>query len=109
MVVGHATPVPFGTQWLTTDSNVGSMPTACNHKWVSDITEIRILDGKLNLCQVLNLYDGVIVGRFLDRRQTAQLVIQAAALAICTGVAPKEIILVDAVEPDPLIAPGVIS
>ena len=63
-----------------------------NHKWVSDITEFRTLDGKLYLCQVRDLYDGVIVGWSLDGRQTAQLVIQAAAKAIRTRVAPKEII-----------------
>ena len=63
-----------------------------NHKWVSDITEFRTLEGKLYLCQVRDLYDGVIVGWSLDMRQTSQLVIQAAAMAIRTRVAPKEII-----------------
>ncbi len=62
------------------------------HKWVSDITEFATVDGKLYLCQVRDLYDGVSVGWSLDKRQTSRLVIDAAAMAIRTRVAPKEIV-----------------
>lgn len=63
-----------------------------NHKWVSDITEFSTVDGKLYLCQVRDLYDGVIVGWSIDTRQTSRLVIDAAAMAIRRRVAPKEIV-----------------
>ncbi|MCY4142658.1 MAG: IS3 family transposase [Gammaproteobacteria bacterium] len=63
-----------------------------NHKWVSDISEFSTLDGKLYLCQVRDLYHGVIVGWFLDSRQTGRLVIAAASVAIRNRVAPKEIV-----------------
>ena len=62
-----------------------------NHKWVSDITEIYTKNGKLYLCMVRNLYDGVIVGWSLGLRQTSRLVKEAIALALRQRIHGQEL------------------
>ena len=52
-----------------------------NHCWVSDITQFSTLDGKLYLCHVKDLYDGVIVGWSMEVRADTELVIRALAMA----------------------------
>ena len=63
-----------------------------NHKWISDISEIKTRQGKLVFCQVRDLYDGVIVGWSLDTRMQAQLVLDALKLARHRRVDDQELI-----------------
>lgn len=51
--------------------------TAPNQKWLSDITQVSCLDGKLYLCAVLDCYDGSIRGFHMDDNMRAELCIQA--------------------------------
>ena len=45
-----------------------------NTIWVTNLTEIRTAEGKLYLCTIKDLYDGVVVAWQSGPRQTAQLV-----------------------------------
>ncbi|RTW22444.1 hypothetical protein DZA01_11960 [Pseudomonas aeruginosa] len=51
-------------------------------KWVTDITEIATLEGKLFLCVVLDLYSKLVIGRSMHHRQNRQRVIRAVEMAI---------------------------
>tara|TARA_R110001606_G_scaffold399123_2_gene580904 strand:+ start:22665 stop:23012 length:348 start_codon:yes stop_codon:yes gene_type:complete len=51
-------------------------------KWVTDITEIATLEGKLFLCVVLDLYSKLVVGWSMHHRQDRQMVIRAVEMAI---------------------------
>lgn len=44
-------------------------------KWVTDITEIATLEGKLFLCVVLDLYSNLVVGWSMQHRKDRQMVI----------------------------------
>ena len=48
-----------------------------NEKWLTDITEIPCLDGKLYLAPVLDCYDGSIRGFKMDSNMRAELCIEA--------------------------------
>ncbi|GAA4867993.1 IS3 family transposase [Paenibacillus vulneris] len=48
-----------------------------NQKWLSDITEVPCLDGKLYLCAVLDCFNGEIVGLAMDDNMRKELCIQA--------------------------------
>ncbi|WP_430458650.1 IS3 family transposase [Pseudomonas aeruginosa] len=51
-------------------------------KWVTDITEIATLEGKLFLCVVLDLYSKLVIGWSMHHRQDRQMVIRAVEMAI---------------------------
>lgn len=51
-------------------------------KWVTDITEIATLEGKLYLCVVLDLYSKLVIGWSMHHRQDRQMVIRAVEMAI---------------------------
>lgn len=48
-----------------------------NSKWLTDITEVPCLDGKLYLAAILDCYDGMIVGFKADDNMKAELCIEA--------------------------------
>lgn len=52
------------------------------HKWVTDITEIPIQEGKLFLCVVVDLYSKLIVGWSMHHRQDRRMVIRAVEMAV---------------------------
>nr|WP_095533328.1 IS3 family transposase [Vibrio spartinae] len=51
-------------------------------KWVTDITEIGTLEGKLYLCVVLDLFNKLIVGWSMHHRQDRYMVIRAVEMAV---------------------------
>jgi len=51
-------------------------------KWVTDITEIATLEGKLYLCVVLDLYSKLVIGWSMHHRQDRRMVIRAVEMAI---------------------------
>ena len=51
-------------------------------KWVTDITYVRTAEHWLNLCIVLDLYSGLVVGWSMSPRQDRQLVVQAVLMAL---------------------------
>lgn len=51
-------------------------------KWVTDITEIATLEGKLFLCVLLDLYSKLVIGWSMHHRQDQQMVIRAVEMAI---------------------------
>lgn len=51
-------------------------------KWVTDITEIATLAGKLFLCVVIDLYSKLVIGWSMHHRQDRQMVIRAVEMAI---------------------------
>lgn len=57
-------------------------PGAGAQKWVTDITEIATLEGKLYLCVVLGLYSKLVIGWSMHHRQDRRMVIQAVEMAI---------------------------
>lgn len=48
-----------------------------NEKWLSDITEVPCLDGKLYVSPVLDCFDGAIVGLAMDSNMRKELCIRA--------------------------------
>jgi putative transposase len=55
---------------------------AAEHKWVTDITEVRTQEGKLYLCVVIDLYSKLVVGWSMHTRQDRHLVIRAVRMAV---------------------------
>jgi putative transposase len=51
-------------------------------KWVTDITEIGTLEGKLFLCVVLDLFSKLVIGWSMHHRQDRHMVIRAVEMAI---------------------------
>lgn len=51
-------------------------------KWVTDITEIPALEGKLYLCVVLDLFSKLVVGWSMHHRQDRHMVIRAVEMAV---------------------------
>jgi putative transposase len=51
-------------------------------KWVTDITEIPTLEGKLFLCVVLDLFSKIVVGWSMHHRQDRHMVIRAVEMAV---------------------------
>ena len=49
---------------------------ALNRKWLTDITQIQCLDGKLYLAAVLDCYNGEIVGLAMDDNMKKELCIR---------------------------------
>lgn len=48
-----------------------------NQKWLSDVTEIPCLDGKLYLSAVFDCYDGAIVGLSMDNNMRKELCMES--------------------------------
>ena len=55
-----------------------------NEVWVTDLTEIKTAEGKLWLCIIKDLYDGVVVAWRTGVRQTKELVIATVDSAVAT-------------------------
>ena len=51
-------------------------------KWVTDITEVGTLEGKLYLCVVLDLFSKLIVGWSMHHRQDRHMVMRAVEMAV---------------------------
>lgn len=51
-------------------------------KWVTDITEIPTLEGKLYLCVVLDLFSKLVLGWSMHHRQDRHMVIRAVEMAV---------------------------
>jgi putative transposase len=52
------------------------------NKWVTDITEVPTLEGKLFLCVVVDLFSKLVVGWSIHHRQDRHMVIRAVEMAI---------------------------
>ena len=53
-----------------------------NEKWVSDITEVQTLDGKLYISGILDCFDNDIVGLTMDDNMKTPLVIDSFMMAV---------------------------
>lgn len=62
-------------------------------KWVTDITEIPTLEGKLFLCVVLDLYSKLVVGWSMHHRQDLHMVIRAVEMAVWQRQGKSAVIL----------------
>lgn len=62
-------------------------------KWVTDITEILTLEGKLYLCIVLDLFSKLVVGWSMHHRQDRHMVVRAVQMAVWQRSGSSEIIL----------------
>lgn len=62
-------------------------------KWVTDITEILTLEGKLFLCIVLDLFNKLVVGWSMHHRQDRHMVVRAVQMAVWQRGADAEVIL----------------
>jgi len=62
-------------------------------KWVTDITEILTLEGKLYLCIVLDLFSKLVVGWSMHHRQDRRMVVRAVQMAVWQRSGSSEIIL----------------
>ena len=57
---------------------------APNQLWVSDLTEIRTAEGKVYVCIIKDLYDGIVVAWQTGPRQTAALVTATVDQAVAS-------------------------
>jgi putative transposase len=62
-------------------------------KWVTDITEIPTLEGKLHLCVVLDLFGKLVVGWSMHHRQDRHMVVRAVQMAVWQRTGGSETIL----------------
>jgi putative transposase len=62
-------------------------------KWVTDITEILPLEGKLYLCIVLDLFSQLVAGWSMRHRQDRHMVVRAVQMAVWQRSGSSEIIL----------------
>jgi len=62
-------------------------------KWVTDITEILTLEGKLYLCIVLDLFSKLVMGWSMHHRQDRHMVVRAVQMAVWQRSGSSEIIL----------------
>jgi putative transposase len=62
-------------------------------KWVTDITEILALEGKLFLCIVLDLLSKLVMGWSMHHRQDRHMVVRAVHVAVWQRSGSSEIIL----------------
>lgn len=62
-------------------------------KWVTDITEILTLEGKLFLCVVLDLFGKLVVGWSMHHRQDRHMVVRAVQMAVWQREGDHEVIL----------------
>jgi putative transposase len=62
-------------------------------KWVTDITEVGTLEGKLFLCVVLDLFSKLVIGWTMHHRQDRHMVIRAVEMAVWQRQEAGEVIL----------------
>jgi putative transposase len=62
-------------------------------KWVTDITEIPTIEGKLCLCVVLDLYSKLVMGWSMHHRQDRHMVVRAVQMAVWQREGDNEVIL----------------
>lgn len=62
-------------------------------KWVTDITEIATVEGKLYLCVVVDLYSKLVVGWSMHHRQDRHMVVRAVQMAVWQRQSSAEVIL----------------
>ncbi len=62
-------------------------------KWVTDITEVATLEGKLYLCVVLDLFSKLVIGWSMHHRQDRHMVIRAVEMAVWQRQGEHEVIL----------------
>lgn len=62
-------------------------------KWVTDITEIGTVEGKLYLCVVLDLFSKLVIGWAMHHRQDRHMVIRAVEMAIWQRQEATKVIL----------------
>ena len=62
-------------------------------KWVTDITEILTIEGKLFLCVVLDLYCKRVMGWSMHHRQDRHMVVRAVQMAVWQREGDNEVIL----------------
>lgn len=62
-------------------------------KWVTDITEVVTLEGKLYLCVVIDLYSKLVVGWSMHHRQDRHMVVRAVQMAVWQRQGSSEVIL----------------
>jgi len=62
-------------------------------KWVTDITEILTLEGKLFLCIVLDLFSKLVMGWSMHHRQDRHMVVRAVQMAVWQRSGSSEVIL----------------
>lgn len=62
-------------------------------KWVTDLTEVLTLEGKLFLCIVLDLFSNLVVGWSMHHRQDRHMVERAVQMAVWQRSGSSEIIL----------------
>ena len=81
---------PVGvTNLLERDFNANEPET----KWVTDITEILTLEGKLYLCIVLDLFSKLVAGWSMHHRQDRHMVVRAVQMAVWQRLGSSEVIL----------------
>ena len=62
-------------------------------KWVTDITEVATIEGKLYLCVVLDLFSKLVLGWSMHHRQDRQMVVRAVEMAVWQRQEKHELIL----------------
>jgi putative transposase len=62
-------------------------------KWVTDITEVATLEGKLYLCVVLDLFSKLVIGWSMHHRQDRHMVTRAVEMAVWQRQGEHEVIL----------------
>jgi len=62
-------------------------------KWVTDITEIVTLEGKLYLCVVIDLYSKLVLGWSMHHRQDRHMMVRAVQMAVWQRQGSSEVIL----------------
>lgn len=62
-------------------------------KWVTDITEVATLEGKLYLCVVLDLFSKLVIGWSMHHRQDRNMVTRAVEMAVWQRQGEHEVIL----------------
>lgn len=81
---------PVGVQNLLERDFTANEPET---KWVTDITEIPTLEGKLHLCVVLDLFSKLVVGWSMHHRQDRHMVVRAVQMAVWQRLGGAETIL----------------
>ena len=68
--------------WLRTGWNRNSRHPRFNQVWLTDITYIKIHEGWLYLCVVIDLFSLRVVGWSAQSRMTTDLALQALLMAV---------------------------
>jgi putative transposase len=68
--------------WLRTGWNRNSRHPRPNQVWLTDITYIKIHEGWLYLCAVIDLFSLRVVGWSAQSRMTTDLALQALLMAV---------------------------